>query len=352
MKARFRALLVLVLAALLAVSAVAYADPENENGRGDPSQPDASKPSPSRERTYYWDPFAHYFRVFGISGALALSISEENAEEDAFPADNSDIMPDEASLEAACALLNGHVIGIDPGHQLTADYMLEQIAPGSDMTKIRQSAGCFGVRSSVPEYRINLLVADKLRELLEGCGATVVLTHTGADVSMSNAERAVMMNGSGAEIWLRLHCNASADPSVSGACVLIPSMELTPDIYDLSYALGLCLSGCYSSVTGGADAAELVSLDNQTGFNWSLIPVAAIEMGYLSNYSDDAHLNSDSYQQRCAIGIFNGIVEYYAGLAAAAGAEDEGDTAQTEPEQDGGEAPLPDATAEIPEDDG
>lgn len=346
MKLSFRALLVLVLTALLAVSTVAYADPENENGRNDPSQPDAQKAAPSRERTYYWDPFAHYFRVFGISGAVALNVSDESA--DAFPVDNSDIMPDEAALLCAHDLLSGHVIGIDPGHQLSADYMLEQIAPGSIMTKIRQSAGCIGIRSCAPEYRINLLVADKLRELLESCGATVVITHTEADVSISNMERAIMMNESGADIWLRLHCNASADSTVSGACVLIPSVETTPDIYDLSYILGLCLSAGYSDVEGNGAAVGLVPLDNQAGFNWSQIPVAAIEMGYLSNYTEDAHLNSDSYQMRCAIGIFNGIIGYYTELSMI-DAED-GEAQPDMPEPDGQAGAQPDGAQETPKD--
>ena len=80
--------------------------------------------------------------------------------------------------------LAGRTIGIDPGQQETADAGLEQIAPGVERTKERQSAGSTGVKTGVPECKINLLVAFKLRNLLEAEGATVVLTRETSDVSI------------------------------------------------------------------------------------------------------------------------------------------------------------------------
>ena len=47
-----------------------------------------------------------------------------------------------------------------------------------------------------------------------------------------------------------------------------------------------------------------------TGLNWSQVPVTIIEMGFLSNPTEDRLLNDSSYQDKLALGIANGIGEY------------------------------------------
>lgn len=321
MKRSLRILLILVLAAIMAVGSVALADPA-ENGSGEDSGDagDANR----RNRSYYYDPFLRYFRLFDLPVAIRVRLDLGGADEtgdaaeasgDTFAAAGDDAaegwpaLTEEALAQAAKALA-GKVIGLDPGHQCVPDLGLEAIAPGSNLEKIRQSAGCAGIRSGAPEYRINLLVAQKLRQLLEACGATVVMTRVTSEVSLSNIERAAMMNESGAAIWIRLHCNASRDYDQSGACVLLPSESVTPEIYPESLHLGECIALAFAQATEGA-AAPLVPLDNQAGFNWSRIPVVTLEMGYLTNAKDDALLNSDAYQARCALGIFDGMVRYF-----------------------------------------
>lgn len=206
--------------------------------------------------------------------------------------------------------LAGRTIGIDPGQQETADTGLEQIAPGVERTKERQSAGSTGVKTGVPECKINLLVAFKLRNLLEAEGATVVLTRETSDVSISNKERAQMMNDAGVDIWLRLHCDSASSAKQSGASILIPSRAYGAAIYQESLRLGQCIYDSFAAATG-ATMLDLKALMDQTGFNWSERPVVAIEMGMLSNPQEDIRLNRDSYQTSCAIGLFNGILTYF-----------------------------------------
>ena len=206
--------------------------------------------------------------------------------------------------------LAGRTIGIDPGQQETADAGLEQIAPGVERTKERQSAGSTGVKTGVPECKINLLVAFKLRNLLEAEGATVVLTRETSDVSISNKERAQMMNDAGVDIWLRLHCDSTSSAKQSGASILIPSRAYGAAIYQESLRLGQCIYDSFAAATG-ATMLDLKALMDQTGFNWSERPVVAVEMGMLSNPQEDIRLNRDSYQTSCAIGLFNGILTYF-----------------------------------------
>ena len=49
------------------------------------------------------------------------------------------------------------------------------------------------------------------------------MIRTTNDCAMSNAERAVYANESGAEIFVRIHANSSKDPSVNGAMFYAPS---------------------------------------------------------------------------------------------------------------------------------
>lgn len=205
------------------------------------------------------------------------------------------------------------VIGIDPGHQKTPDLTLESVGPGSKSTKARMSAGSKGVKTGTEEYSITLQVALKLQELLEEAGATVVMTRSENDVSISNKERADMMNEAQVDVWIRLHCDSSGSAQQSGARVLIPSRSNNAEIYPESLKLGKALLENFCSVTEAKKCAIAARTD-QTGFNWSKVPVVAVEMGYLSNATDDAKLNSDSYQAACAQGLFNGLAEYFAAI--------------------------------------
>ena len=236
--------------------------------------------------------------------------------------------------------LSGLIIGIDPGHQLIADDELEPIAPGSPLSKVRQSSGSVGVKSGTGEHTINLIIANKLAELLRLSGADVIMSRTDADVSVSNSERAKMMNDANVDFWIRLHCENAQDADTSGCTVLIPSAgmlfsgALSPSkqkstgrgtgargadksvtaadcIYIKSLALATAVIKEFCTFTG-AQPLGIVSLSDQTGFNYSDSPVIAIEMGCLSNEADDIRLNRAAYQDACAFGIYRGINQYAA----------------------------------------
>lgn len=222
------------------------------------------------------------------------------------------VFPEPAEEEAEQAPpLTGIVIGIDPGHQRTADADLEEIAPDVERTKPRQSPGGTGVKTGTPEHRINLLVAQKLRDLLVAEGATVIMTRESADVSLSNKERALLMNTAEVDAWVRLHCDSASSARESGARVLIPSRTYNAPVYRSSFFLGKCLQESFEDATG-ASMLPLRALMDQTGFNFSQSPVVAIEMGMLSNPREDIRLNRDSYQTSCAVGICNGLLAYFA----------------------------------------
>lgn len=170
--------------------------------------------------------------------------------------------------------------------------------------------GCTGVRSGVNEYDVNLAVSEKLMALLQDAGATVVMTRTKNDVSVSNKERAEMMNDARVDFWIRIHCNSSTSKLTEGALVIAPSKQMT--IGAQSEALGKALLDEFCAATGAINRSVIYSA-SQTGFNWSDSPVVTIEMGYLSNPQEDTKLCRASYQDACAAGIYNGIIKYMNG---------------------------------------
>jgi len=230
----------------------------------------------------------------------------------AAPSDAAPATPSSFPAQARPALpLEGFVIGIDPGHQLTPDYRLESVSPeeGSAL-KYRMSGGCQGVLSGAEEYEINRLVSLRLYSLLRQAGAEVLLTRSANDVSLSNMERAQLMNGAGVDFWVRIHCNSSTSMRTCGAMLLLPDEDM--EIHADSLRLGRLVLDGFCAATGAA-AHPLNETGGQTGFNWSQSPVITIEMGYLSNPEEDLLLCRDSYQSLCALGIYEGITAYCAG---------------------------------------
>ncbi|HBU12222.1 MAG TPA: N-acetylmuramoyl-L-alanine amidase [Clostridiales bacterium] len=206
--------------------------------------------------------------------------------------------------------LAGVLIGIDPGHQGKGNSRPEPIAPGAGETKASVSSGTAGVSSGVDEHVVNLQVAQKLRRLLEEQGADVLMTRESADVDIPNSERAQMMNEAGADLVLRIHCNGTDNRSTKGAFILVPSGGYTEEIQEESTAAAKAILAAFIEATGANDRGVSERSD-QTGFNWSTVPVCNIEMGHMSNPEEDELLVSDAYQEKCARGLFEGILRYF-----------------------------------------
>lgn len=209
---------------------------------------------------------------------------------------------------------NGHIVGIDPGHQSESVDMsaTEPNGPGSSTMKAKASTGTSGSFSGLPEYQLNLNVSLLLRDILEQRGYQVVMTRTDNDTAISNKERAELVASKGAEICVRIHANGDDSSGVSGALTMCPSQQnpYVSDLYDSSNRLSRCIIDSYCAATGFQNRG-IIYTDNMTGINWSTIPVTIVEMGFMTNQNDDLKMADSSFQQTMAEGIANGIDAYF-----------------------------------------
>ena len=202
--------------------------------------------------------------------------------------------------------LEGVIIGIDPGHQQTADLDKEPVAPGSSETKYKVSAGTQGVATGIPEYVVVLDVGLKLRDALEELGATVYMTRETHDVNISNIERATMMNELGADVVLRLHLNGWLDTSTGIGAFVKTSGEGAEE----SHAIAQVVLDALGETTG-AVIESLHFSDTYSGLNWSTVPSILLELGYMSNPQEDRLLSTPEYQDVLVQGMALGLLRYF-----------------------------------------
>ena len=209
---------------------------------------------------------------------------------------------------------NGHTVCIDPGHQAQGDSTPEPVAPGASETKARVSSGTTGRTTGVPEYQLTLQVSLKLRDELIARGYGVVMTRETNEVNISNSERAQIAVNGGADTFIRIHANGSEDSSVNGAMTICQTAgnPYVSGYYDQSKSLSQNVLDNFCAATG-AGKQYVWETDTMSGINWSQMPVTILEMGYMTNPTEDTNMSTEDYQNRMVQGIANGIDAYYAG---------------------------------------
>ena len=207
---------------------------------------------------------------------------------------------------------NSYVVVIDPGHQGRGDSTTEPNGPGSATMKARVAGGTHGTTTGVYEYELTLAISQQLQTELQNRGYTVYMTRTSHDVNISNMERAQYATSVGADIAVRIHANGAENASVSGAMALAPSSSNPYISYlsDSSWNLSQCVLNSYCQATGMRNQGVTGS-DTMTGINWSTVPVTILEMGYMTNPTDDTNMENPSYQMQMVQGIANGIDAYF-----------------------------------------
>lgn len=205
------------------------------------------------------------------------------------------------------------VIVIDAGHQARAMSATEPNGPGSKTRKAKVTGGTSGCATHLPEYKLNLQVAKKLKTELVKQGYKVIMVRTKNDVTLSNVDRAKIANKNKADAFIRIHANSSGSSSVKGALTIAPTNAnryLTKKNCKASQKLSKKVLQAFCKATGAKNRGVMYT-DTMTGINWCKVPVTIVEMGFMSNAQEDRKMASASYQKKMVKGIVKGINAYF-----------------------------------------
>ena len=127
-------------------------------------------------------------------------------------------------------------------------------------------------------------------------------TQLGTSNASSLKARVDDANAWGADLFLSLHCNASADTSASGSEALVFSR------FGTSYRIAEVLLTALTEATGLRNRGVLVRPGLYV-LRRTVMPAVLLELGFITNPSDAALLRDNP--KLFAQGIYNGIVRYY-----------------------------------------
>lgn len=184
--------------------------------------------------------------------------------------------------------LKNKVIVVDPGHGGSN--------PGAMANNTRESDN-------------NLAVALKLRDKLVQAGAKVIMTRDtdrtvaseGTSLEDELEARATIAEKNHADIFVSIHSNQNSDSSIKGAMTFYQSGK--------SSTLASAIEDSLVTTTGAINKGT--SSENFHVLRTTSMPSTLVEMGFVSNKEEAAQLNSDSYRNKLAQGIFTGIVNYF-----------------------------------------
>ena len=217
-----------------------------------------------------------------------------------------------ALVAAASANAALPVVVIDPGHDLRANLQTEPIGPGSSTRKIKDGGGTRGVVSGTTEAQLNLVISLRVRALLERAGVRVVMTRSRtAGMSIGNVARAGIANRAGAALFLRIHADGAASSAARGSHTLYPALRAgwTDDIYGPSRSAARVVQSELVRTLGFPDRG-LRERSDFTGFNWSNVPTILVEVGFMTNPTDDRALATEAYRKRAARGLCRGVLRF------------------------------------------
>lgn len=168
------------------------------------------------------------------------------------------------------------------------------------------------------EAQTNLAIALKLQNLLEQSGATVVLTRSDENAIYDIDSKTLKQKKiSDIRNRVKIGNEASADIFVSIHLNKIPQQQYYgwQTFYKEGNEEGKKLATSIQENLNEAIQKEnhrvAHTIDNIYIIKHVEIPITIVECGFLSNQEEEKQLLEDSYQNRLAWGIYNGIIDYF-----------------------------------------
>ena len=170
----------------------------------------------------------------------------------------------------------------------------------------------------VMEADINLKIALKLQNLLEQSGATVILTRSDEN-AIYNLDKKTLIDKKNSDIKNRVKIgnNSSADIFVSIHLNKIPQSEyygwqtFFKDGSEEGKRLATCIQNNLNEAIQKENKRVPLKINNVYIIKHVEIPISIVECGFLSNPEEREQLEDNSYQNKLAWGIYNGVMDYF-----------------------------------------
>ena len=205
----------------------------------------------------------------------------------------------------------------------TGAYVYTKAADGNNIKIIVDAGhgapdgGAVGV-SGIIEKDINLAIAMKLREILEGKDYNVIMTRMGDKGIYDNESdtirqkkrsdmksRLAIMSNSKADLFVSIHMNSFANKSANGLNIFYSSNH--KEIKNLAEKIQIRIA----DLTGAATHAVKTADESLFLMKNPPIPSILAECGFLSNPEEEKKLADEEYQAKLAWAIAEAIEEYY-----------------------------------------
>ena len=177
-----------------------------------------------------------------------------------------------------------------------------------------------GAQSSngTTEAETNLKITLKIQNLLEQSGSTVILTRSDSNAIYSLDSKTLRQKKvSDIKNRVKIGNNSSADIFVSIHLNKIPQSEywgwqcFFKDGNDKSLKLAKSLQNSLNDSIQKDNKRVPMKINNVYIVKHVEIPISIVECGFLSNPEEEKLLLTDSYQDKLAWGIYNGIINYF-----------------------------------------
>ncbi|MBU0640357.1 MAG: N-acetylmuramoyl-L-alanine amidase [Planctomycetes bacterium] len=162
--------------------------------------------------------------------------------------------------------------------------------------------GAIGV-GPMHEKDVNLQVAQRVAELLNGWGATVRTTRD-HDRFVSLDSRAAFAERCRADLFVSIHADAARRSSAAGATIYI-ARGANRDSQEAAQSIAAALSRAGIACRGIHGAGFRVLVGHSR-------PAVLIECGFLTNPREAWRLSTPSYQAHLAKALAEGIADHFA----------------------------------------
>jgi len=170
--------------------------------------------------------------------------------------------------------------------------------------------------NGVKEKTLNLLIAQKIKASLERAGARVILTRDG-DYDINLPNRPAVADKHGADFFISIHCNALAPEALSGIETYYHPGQ--PSSRVLAYTIHDRLIKNTDMKDRGARLDTKLSPIGLAVLRNANVPAILIECGYIDNSKDRKLLCDDSFREKLARGVVEGLRLYVEGTMEVEG---------------------------------